>query len=342
MKAAFVHLRNHSEFSLTDGLLRVKKLVAQVADNGMPAVAITDRTNLYALVKFQKAAFAAGVKPVFGTDLQWLDADDPSQVYTLTLLAQNLRGYKNLLKLVSRAYTHGQSTRGTFVQREWISEHADGLLALSGGVEGDIGQALLGSSPQLAEVAAERWRKVFGDRYYLDLQRLGRVDDERYVHAAVELAERLAMPVVATNSCCFTRQGDFEAHEVRVCINDGRALDDPRRPRKHTEQQYVKTAEQMLDLFSDIPEALANSVAIAERCSVQVELGRYYLPEYPIPAGETTESFFVRFRTRAWRCAWRNCSILRPTTLRRPVKDTASDWILRSIPFCKWASPAIS
>ena len=292
MTAPFVHLRNHSEFSLTDGLLKVKKLVAHAADSGMPAVAITDRTNFYALVKFQKAAFAAGIKPIFGADLQWFDLADPSSYKTITLIAQNKKGYKNLIELISRAYTQGQSTRGVFVQREWIEEFNEGLIALSGACEGDIGQALLGSNPQLAGAAAKKWQQIFGNRFYIDLQRLGRADDERYIHASVALAEQLSIPVVATNTSCFMRREDFEAHEVRVCINDGRALDDPRRPRKYTSEQYFKSADEMAELFSDIPEALENSLAIAKRCSVHVELGKYWLPEYPIPEGETQESFF--------------------------------------------------
>ena len=168
----------------------------------------------------------------------------------------------------------------------------EGLIALSGACEGDIGQALLGSNPQLAGAAAKRWQQVFGNRFYIDLQRLGRADDERYIHASVALAEQLSIPVVATNTSCFMRREDFEAHEVRVCINDGRALDDPRRPRKYTSEQYFKSADEMAELFSDIPEALENSLAIAKRCSVHVELGKYWLPEYPIPEGETQESFF--------------------------------------------------
>ncbi|MBT8139753.1 MAG: DNA polymerase III subunit alpha [Gammaproteobacteria bacterium] len=291
MQTPFVHLRNHSEYSLSDGLLRVPDLVRQAAQSGVPAVALTDRCNFYALVKFQKAAFAAGVKPIFGAEITW--SDEPDELpFLLTLLVQNAEGYKNLVELISLAYTQGQDLRGAVVQRDWIEKHAAGLIALSGASEGDVGRALLGSSPELAEQHAAHWHKIFGDRYYLDLQRLGRENDERYVAGAVALAEKMQLPVVATNACCFMQREDFEAHEVRVCINDSRTLDDPRRPRNYSEEQYVKSPEEMGELFNDIPEALQNSVVIAQRCSMQVQLGTHYLPEYPIPKGKTQEQFF--------------------------------------------------
>ncbi len=286
----FVHLRNHSEFSLVDGLIRIKSLVQYTSSHNMPAVAITDFNNLYSLVKFQKAAFANGVKPIFGADIQWLGDDD--QVFTMTLIAQNNEGYKNLLTLISKAYTEGQTTKGVFLRREWLEHNNHGLIMLSGALEGDIGKALSSNSKDIAIERASFWKSLFGDRFYIDLQRLGRHEEEQYVVDAVELADSQSIPIVATNSCCFMRQEDFEAHEVRVCINEGRVLDDPRRPRKYTEQQYVKSVEEMQSLFSDIPDALENTIAIAERCSVEIELGKYYLPEYPIPEGQTLETFF--------------------------------------------------
>lgn len=291
MSTPFVHLRTHSEFSLVDGLLRIKPLVSRLCELDMPAIALTDLNNLYGLVKFQKAAFATGVKPIYGADVLWLDekSDTP---FMITLLAQNQTGYKNLILLISKAYLEGQSHRGVHVQKSWIVEHAEGLIALSGAKEGDVGQALLSENSALAKTRLAFWQSVFGDRYYIDLQRLGRADDERYVHAAVTLADQTAQAVVATNSCCFMVKEDYDAHEVRVCINEGRALDDPRRPKRYSEDQYLKTPEEMAALFSDIPEALDNTIAIASRCSVEVELGKYYLPDYPIPEGLTEETFF--------------------------------------------------
>ncbi|MDB2409386.1 DNA polymerase III subunit alpha [Pseudomonadales bacterium] len=292
MTASFVHLRSHSEFSLSDGLLRIKSAVKRMVDLDMPAMALTDRNNLYGLVKFQKSAFGSGIKPIYGADILWVSDDEDQTPYTLTLLAQNDVGYKNLLKLISRAYQQGQGLRGPSVKRSWILELSEGLIALSGAAEGDVGQALLSGKTDLARSHLDSWTKVFGDRFYIDIQRLSRPDDEVHLHAAVKLAEQANIPVVATNSCCFMHRDDYEAHEVRVCINEGRALDDPRRPRKHSEEQYVKSVEEMTELFADIPEALENSVVIAARCNVEVELGKYYLPDYPIPEGMTQESFF--------------------------------------------------
>ena len=291
MTPPFVHLRNHSEFSLTDGLLRVKPLLARIGELDMPAVALTDQNNLYALVKFQKAAFSNGIKPIYGADLQWFD-EQSEQACTLTLLAKDNQGYKHLIELISLSYLEGQTARGVFLKKQWIVDRAEGLIALSGAAKGDVGRSLLAEKNERAVSQAKFWQAVFGDRYYLDIQRLGWPDDERHLHAAVSLAEQLGLPVVATNSCCFMRAEDFEAHEVRVCISEGRALDDPRRPRRYSEEQYLKSAEEMSELFSDIPEALANTVAITQRCNVEVELGRYYLPEYPVPEGQTQEAFF--------------------------------------------------
>ena len=294
MTAAFVHLRSHSEFSLSDGLLRVKALTSRMRDLSMPAVALTDRCNLYGLVKFQKAAFGSGIKPIYGADMLWLgdEHDQDTAPFTMTLLAQNHQGYKNLLQLISLAYQQGQGVHGAVVRQQWIKEHAEGLIALSGANDGDIGRALIADKPALARERLDNWLAAFGDRFYLDIQRLGRPDDETQVHGAVALAIEANVPVVATNTCCFTHRDDYEAHEVRVCINEGRALDDPRRQRRYTEEQYVKSADEMAELFEDIPEALANTVAVAARCNVEVELGKYYLPEYPIPDGMTQETFF--------------------------------------------------
>ncbi len=291
MTASFVHLRTHSEFSLVDGVLRIKPMVARAAELGMPAIALTDHSNFYGLIKFQKAAFAKGIKPVFGVDLLWYEEGQTDRLYTVTLLAQNQAGYRNLLKLISRGYQHGRQQHQVAVCRDWITEASEGLIALSGARMGDVGRALLAGRDSEALERLGRWRREFGDRYYLDVQRLGHVDDEAQLRAAVALAQAEAVPVVATNACCFMSADDFEAHEVRVCINDGRVLNDPRRPRLYSAEQYLKSPEAMQSLFSDLPEALANTVAIAQRCNVEVELGKYYLPDYPIPEGKTEDQF---------------------------------------------------
>ncbi len=288
----FVHLRLHTEYSLVDGLVRIKPLLARVAELGMPAVAVTDVCNFYALIKFHKAAFAAGVQPIFGVDLMVMDADDPERAYPLCLLAMNQTGYHNLTLLISRAYTQGQHLGVPYVSKAWLEEACAGVIALSAGAAGDVGQALLGERAALAVERASYWMKLYPERFYLELHRTGREGDESHLHAAVKLAQELQCPVVATNDVRFLTANEFEAHEARVCIREGRTLDDPRRARHYTEQQYLRSPQDMAELFADIPEALANSVEIARRCNVVLQLGKPYLPDYPVPAGLTMDEFF--------------------------------------------------
>jgi len=292
--ASFVHLRLHTEFSLIDGLLRVRPALERVAELGMPAVAITDHHNFFGLVKAYKAAADLGVKLIAGADVHLVDPLDQGRHHEFCLLAQNERGYRNLMLLLSRSYQQGQYLGRPRVEQDWIAEYAEGVIALSGGRRGDIGQALLNGREDDARAAIERWQHCFPDRFYLELQRTGRADEERYLHAAVDLASRHSCPVVATNDVRFLQADEFEAHEARVCIGDGRTLDDPRRVRAYSEQQYLRSAEEMAELFADIPEALENSVEIARRCSLSLSLGQPSLPEYPVPSGETIDQFLGR------------------------------------------------
>ena len=288
----FVHLRVHSEYSLSDGLVRIGDLARRTAELGMPAVAVTDNSNFYGLIKFHKAAVGAGVKPVFGADLRIVDDADSDEAFPVCFLVMNSAGYRNLTRLISRSYREGQDLDGPRVLRAWLAEAAECLLVLSGGAAGYVGQALLNGKADLARARLQEWQALFPGRYYLELQRCGRVGDEEHVHAAVELAIECGCPVVATNDVRFLDAAEFEAHEARVCIAEHRVLDDPRRQRRYSEQQYLRTGEEMVALFSDIPEAIANSVAIARRCSMVVELGRVCLPEYPVPDGMSMAEFF--------------------------------------------------
>jgi DNA polymerase-3 subunit alpha len=258
----------------------------------MPAIGITDVSNFYGLIKAHKAAFSAGVKPVFGVDLRVVDEDDQEKAYPICLLAMNEKGYHNLTLLISRAFTEGQQLGIPHVHKAWLRECAEGVIALSCGAMGDVGQALLGEKADLYLKRAQQWMDIYPERFYLELHRTGREGDETHLHAAVALAEQLSCPVVATNDVRFLDASEFEAHEARVCIREGRTLDDPRRARSYTEQQYLRSEEEMLELFADIPEALANSVEIARRCNVTLELGKPYLPDYPVPEGMTMDEFF--------------------------------------------------
>ncbi|MCB1750348.1 MAG: DNA polymerase III subunit alpha [Gammaproteobacteria bacterium] len=301
---AFVHLCVHSEYSLVDGLVRIKPLVKAAATAGMPAVAVTDQGNLFALVKFYKAARSAGVKPLIGVDACIRDDADSGNPFRMVLLVQNNQGYRNLIRLVSRSYREGQHLGRPLLEREWLDQQScSGLIALSGGRLGDVGRSLLNGNREESRSLLAGWLRIFGDRYYLELQRTGREYEEDCLHASVELAREFELPVVATNDVRFLDPEDFEAHEVRVCIHDGRTLDDPRRQRLYSPQQHLRTPEQMAKLFADLPEALANSVEIAKRCTLELSLGENYLPDFALPQGMTVEEYFSRqsYQGLEWR-----------------------------------------
>jgi DNA polymerase-3 subunit alpha len=289
---SFVHLRLHTEYSLVDSTIRIKQLMPAVEEAGMPAVAMTDQNNLFGMVKFYRAARAQGLKPIFGVDVLLEDEEDESKLYHMILLCQNNVGYKNVTKLISRAYMEGQKQGVPRVQRSWIEETSEGVIALSGGRDGDVGHALLAGNHQHASALLNHWKKVFPDRYYLELQRTGRNGEDEYLHAAIALAGETDIPVVATNDARFLSSDDFESHEARVCINGGYTLGDSTRPKIYSKQQYLRSADEMQELFSDIPEAIENTVEIAKRCTVTLTLGKNYLPEFPIPEGMTEADFF--------------------------------------------------
>jgi len=291
MTAPFVHLRVHSEYSIVDGLIRVQDLAARAAELGMPAVALTDRANLFGLVKFWDACLAVGVKPLIGADLRFRDDAREERPYELLALAMDRVGYRNLTALVSSAYDASRP-RGV-LDRDTIALHGDGLIVLSGGMNGDVGRALLRGADEQAEAHATAWREIFGDRYYLEVARTGRGREADYLPAVVDLASRLSIPVVAVNDACFLARDDYEAHETRVCIQQGRTLNDPRRERRFSEEQFLKSPREMEDLFSDLPEALENTVEIAKRCNAALELGKSHLPNYPVPDGAELSSYLA-------------------------------------------------
>ncbi|MFC2970875.1 DNA polymerase III subunit alpha [Azotobacter bryophylli] len=290
MPVSFVHLRLHTEYSLVDGLVRVKPLIKAVAGAGMPAVAVTDQSNMCSLVKFYKTANGAGIKPICGADLWLASREEDGPLSRVTLLVMDAEGYRNLTELVSRGWTEGQHNGLVIIQRDWVKEAADGLILLNG-KEGDVGQALLNGDQSQAQALLEEWQAVFPDRLYLEVQRTNRAGDEEHLHASVALAERRGVPLVATNDVRFLKQADFEAHETRVCIGEGRTLEDPRRPRNYSDQQYLKTPAEMAELFADLPEALENTVEIAKRCNIEVRLGKYFLPNFPVPEGMTIDDY---------------------------------------------------
>lgn len=290
----FIHLRVHSDYSMIDGLAKTAPLVKKVAAMGMPAFAITDFTNLCGLVKFYGAAHGAGIKPIIGADFYMESEQLGDEVAHLTVLARNNEGYQNLTLLISEAYQKGYGAIGPTIHRDWLVKHKEGLLLLSGGRKGDVGQFLLRGNQALVDESLAFYQTHFPDAYYLELIRTGRPDEESYLHAAVELATQRGLPVVATNDVCFIESSDFDAHEIRVAIHDGFTLADPKRPKNYSPQQYLRTEEEMCELFADIPEALENSVEIAKRCNVTIRLGEYFLPKFPTGDMETEDFLVMR------------------------------------------------
>ena len=293
---AFVHLRLHSEYSIADGMVRIDEAVARAAADGMPALALTDLANLFGMVKFYSGARGRGLKPVIGCEV-WIagvesERDRPAR---LLLLVKNHAGYLRLCDLLTQAYLGPRSRGRAEVTRAALAAGDNaGLIALSGAALGDVGQALLTGNGALAEKLAGEWARLFRDSYYLELQRYGQPQAEALVAASVALAGKLGLPAVATHPVQFLQREDFKAHEARVCIAEGYVLSDARRPRVFTEEQYFKSQAEMQALFADLPEALENSVEIARRCNLGIELGKNRLPQFPVPEGVTLDDFLTQ------------------------------------------------
>ncbi len=290
----FVHLRLHSEYSVTDGIVQIDQAIASALADGMPALGISDLVNLFGMVKFYKGARDKGLKPIIGVDA-WvqneLERDKPGRVL---LICKNREGYGQLCSLLTRAYLENKHRSRAEMRREWFEEGAASeLLCLSGAMSGDIGAALAAGNPEQAAKLAADWARLFPDAFYLEIQRAGHPGTEAYIRQTLEIASALGLPVVATHPVQFLKREDFQAHEARVCIAQGYVLADKRRPRDFTEEQYLKSQAEMCALFADIPEALENAVEIARRCSLTVELGKNFLPLFPTPQGMTLDDFLV-------------------------------------------------
>lgn len=288
---SFIHLRVHSDYSMCDGLNKVKPIIACAAELNMPALALTDQTNLCGLVKYYHAAHGAGIKPIIGCDF-WVRSDElGDELSRLVVLSSNNVGYKNLTELISKAYMRGHLQNKAVIDKNWLSEFSEGLILLSGAREGDIGKALLKGNNELALQMLNFYQHHFNDCFYVELIRTGRNDEENYLHLAVNFAAEHNLPVVATNEVMFLSPDNFDAHEIRVAIHDGYTLDDKRRPKRYSAEQYLRSQDEMCALFSDIPEALANTVEIAKRCNVTVRLGEYVLPDFPTEGLEINDYF---------------------------------------------------
>lgn len=289
----FIHLHVHSDYSMVDGLAKIDPLVTTAASLVMPALALTDFTNLCGLVKFYSKACACGIKPIVGADFRVRSELLGDELTDLTILAADNRGYQNLTLLISRAYQRGHVQGGPVIDREWLLEHKQGLILLSGGKNGDVGKLLGRGNEVLLARCVAFYQHYFPDNYFIELVRTGRPGEEAYLHAAVELATHHHLPIVATNDVRFLTEQEFEAHEIRVAIHGGFTMDDPKRPKHYSSQQYLRSEQEMCELFADIPQALQNSVEIAKRCNVTISLDEHFLPQFP--TGEmTTEDYLIK------------------------------------------------
>jgi DNA polymerase-3 subunit alpha len=295
---AFVHLRCHSEYSILDGIVRIDDYVKVAKKDAMPAIALTDLSNLFGAIKFYKTARGAGIKPLVGCDVWIENPNNRDQALRALFLVQNLTGYRYLCELLSKAFLENQYRGRAEIKQEWLVDANAGLIVLSGFKHGDVGQALMQDNMHTAKKCAEQWAALFPNRFYLEVQRTHEVGkhrvQDRLVQQTLQLANTLALPVVATHPIQFITADDFMAHEARTCIAEGYMLADSRRPKHFTESQYFKTQAEMQVLFADIPEALTNSVEIAKRCNLSLTLGKNYLPDFPTPNQESLDTYLVQ------------------------------------------------
>ncbi|WP_158521310.1 DNA polymerase III subunit alpha [Candidatus Legionella polyplacis] len=293
-KKRFVHLRLHTEFSIVDGLIRIPLLMKRLQDMNMNSVAVTEFCNLFSVIKVYKSAIKNGIKPIFGSDLLYCLSDNLKQISSLVLLCQNEKGYKNLMTLISKSYQNklfGSKIDLPLIYSSWLRNCSDGLIALSGGRLGCIGKALLLNDEKLALKLAKFFSEIFYNRFYLEIQRTGRLGESEYNKKIICLADKLGLPLVATNDVCFLYQNDFEAHEVRVCINKGYTLSNSDCYKKYSSQQYLRSVEEMVVLFKDLPQAIENTVEISKRCTVMFNTTNKYLPNFFTPNGEKVEDY---------------------------------------------------
>lgn len=328
----FIHLRMHTEYSVSDGLVRVDGAVAQARQYAMPALGVSDLANVFAWVKFYRATRSAGIKPIFGCDVWMSNERDRNRPSRLLLLVQHREAYRLLCQLLTRAYQENIHRGRPEIDPEWLRTGSEGLIALSGGEFGNIAQALRDDKPDAALRFASAWAELFPQRFYLELQRYGQPHAEHLIDGLLEIGATLRLPAVATHPVQFIAPEDFKAHEARVCIAEGMMLGDPRRPRPYTAEQYFKSQEEMATLFADLPEALQNSVEIAKRCNLTLELGASKLPEFPIPEGMRLEGYM---RQRAFEGLEARMAMLYPDdavrTEKLPEYTTRLDFELATI-----------
>lgn len=289
---SFIHLHLHTEYSLIDGMIKVNQLAQKAAELSMPAIAVTEQSNTFSAVKFYRAMMNQGIKPIIGSDLRVIDTESKEE-FNLLLLCQHFEGYKNLSKIISKSFTEGQKRGIPYVNSEWIIENNEGLLVIDNADNGSFSNSLLHSDNSIIEKNCEKWLSLFENRYYLEIQRIGLKGQNNHINNVIEYSEKFSIPVVASNNARFLNHDDFEAHEARVCIYQGYTLNDARRPKQYTEQQYIRSSEDMQELFSDIPEAIENTIKISQRCNIEFTLGENFLPNFSVNDDETQDQRLI-------------------------------------------------
>ena len=270
----FVHLHVHTEFSIHDSIVRIKPLLERVAKLKQPAIAITDTHNLFGSIKFYRAAIALGIKPIIGSEIKVLHASGITS--QLILLCQNRTGYLNLTKLLTKCHLNSAQEHNVIACETWLLDHSDGLIALTGHHQSNIGHAIQSKQKQQAITHIERWKQLFPNRFYLQIQNTSAAKNTAMLHQLLLCAKESHTPLVASNDVRFLAATDFEAHEVKVCIQTSRILNDPQRPKVYSEQQYLKSSDKMIDLFADIPQAIENTLVIAKRCNFAFTLNQHF------------------------------------------------------------------
>lgn len=287
----FCHLHLHSGYSLLDGSGKIKPLIKRAKELGMESIALTDHGVMYGCVDLYKEAKAEGIKPILGCEVYVVPKsrkikgnDEDNKTYHLVLLVKNEKGYENLMKIVSVASIEGFYYKPR-IDREYLKEHSEGIIALSACLGGEVQKAILNGNIDKAREAATFYRDTFKDGFYLELQNHGIEEQKKVNEVNIQLAKELNIPLVATNDVHYINQEDSKAHDILMCIQTGKTVDDPNRRRYPSDQFYLKSPEEMWDMFDYIPEALENTLKIAEECNFDYEFHVSKLPKFPLPEG---------------------------------------------------------
>ena len=292
MKNNFIHLHLHSEYSISDSLIRISDLVEKVSDRKSPSVSITDHNNIFSLVKFYKKAIKNGIKPIIGIEIDIKDTESSNESFRIVLLCKNIIGFNNLSNLITDSYVNLNENNKFVVLKDDLVKRSEGLIVLSGGIYGDLAHAIKSGKNDLIESSISYWKKNFSNNYYIEITRTGKDFEDEYIAQALDISEKYNIPIVASNDVRFINKEDFQAHEVRVCINNGTYLKDEKRKSEYNENQYLKSSSEMEELFSDIPSAIENSIEIAKRCNVQLALGDIAMPIFPLEDNQDENEYF--------------------------------------------------